>query len=421
MKKHLITALLINANCLLASEYTTSEPKLDWSLKEVVSSCYFQNASVIGQGTAAKETYDFLCSTLSMDSNFVKGNIEDSNYIYEYFSRSNTDGSTEIVLLPFKFKTRSMYNYHTIDIHSKLSHDSSDILTRTKTLHCLEELKRIFSGEIRCHLLLKEESITKRPLKPAGTILGRLLNKLFADTLDAGHLNYGCLIANGDTQKLIIGEPASLRVLKRYYQSPVQLKIQAFEGEILIDQKPIGIEVIFRGDQCYNGFDCGRFSLIYLMSALEGQDIRTMSRFSVYNGFKKWIEGDRGLLSFQKDYSLFRLASKQLYEERINRIDTMISDIKTTFEQRRTDILKVKPTSEEEYSTQLSKIQELDREHLEQMRAAVTKATNMISEEEISLIEIEKKLPPIRKSWTASFTTFGRKIVDILMYFLDKQ
>ncbi|MDP2193628.1 MAG: hypothetical protein Q8K36_03795 [Alphaproteobacteria bacterium] len=58
--------------------------------------------------------------------------------------------------------------------------------------------------------------------------------------------------------------------------------------------------IVYRGDQCYNMNDCGRFSMIYMLSALEGQDPITLPTKRVYLGFKRWIEGKSGLLRYQR-------------------------------------------------------------------------------------------------------------------------
>lgn len=47
--------------------------------------------------------------------------------------------------------------------------------------------------------------------------------------------------------------------------------------------------------------DCGRFSMVYLLSAVSGVAPSKLTNMDVYKGFKKWIESPSGYLSFQKN------------------------------------------------------------------------------------------------------------------------
>jgi hypothetical protein len=416
-----IAALLINSKCILACQYSVSESKLDGGLKEVVAGCYFQNASIVGEGTTARETYDFLNANLSMDRNFLKGEglIQGSQFTCTYFSRSMTSGATEIVLLPVICQASGFIINHSLDKNCKVNVGLSQTFTRAITLRCFEELKSKFSGEIRCHMVL-QESAALRPEKLTLTRLGRFLNLFSSKSSYPDHFNYGCLILNGDTQKFVIGDPGSLGILKRFIQNPEQYKTQAYEGELLINQKPFSIDVIFRGDQCYNRHDCGRFSLIYLMSALDGQDIRTLSRFNVYTGFKKWIEGKNGLLSFQKDHFLLKLEVEKINKELEARKERILYEYSLALEslrQRHKVIDEIEATLEDRMLKSLALTQET-----EAMTAKFSRyMKDLIRIDDVQkLTDIEKKSPPIRKTWMASFTTIGRKLVDSFMYFSRK-
>ena len=154
-----------------------------------------------------------------------------------------------------------------------------------------------FENTLVCHFVSHESP--RLPTKtPALTRLGAVVFKIFPPN-NSGHLTYMHLEFDGHTQQATLFDPVSLTVESRYLLHPHQDKAARYQGITLFDM-PLNIQHVYRADQCYNEHDCGRFSAIYLLYALSGKNISDLSRDEIYQGFKRWITGPRGLLSYQK-------------------------------------------------------------------------------------------------------------------------
>lgn len=60
------------------------------------------------------------------------------------------------------------------------------------------------------------------------------------------------------------------------------------------------VNLITRGDQKTNPYDCQRFSLIYLMFALEGRSVEQLKSRDIYEGIQRFVVAPDGFLSFQR-------------------------------------------------------------------------------------------------------------------------
>ncbi|CAO4837725.1 MAG: hypothetical protein CNLJKLNK_00667 [Holosporales bacterium] len=97
------------------------------------------------------------------------------------------------------------------------------------------------------------------------------------------HANYARVTIENGTMNLFLCEPTEAEGTAPHYA--------AYQMHFSWNDKPVSVRYIHRGDQRLNSIDCASFSFIYLMYALAGRDLATLSNVDIYNGFKLWIMG----------------------------------------------------------------------------------------------------------------------------------
>ncbi|MCX7342815.1 MAG: hypothetical protein NT128_01540 [Proteobacteria bacterium] len=457
MKKFLFSAVCLSISTLYTAEYVEYVQGPEW--RETVAGLYYKNASVVGSGTTHRSIHLFLDDKLSNDPTFQKSQFEDDSYHYTFFHRA-TEKGTEIVLLPFKHKEGGYFQSPTLDKETKIPlYPPQNV--QEQTVAILQMLYDRFKNKLVCHFVSHEAP--RQPIeKPALTRLGAAVFKIVP--LNSDHLNYMRLEFDDKIQQATIFEPASLKLGSRFLLDPHKYKAERYVGIKLFDI-PLKISYVYRGDQLFNRNDCGRFSAIYLLYAVNGQDITQLSRYKVYQGFKRWIEGTEGLLSYQKSFDgeakfqedFFKDDPKKTRELLHNlghvksemkandaKLETLIDKVNNAKLQALID--KDNETDEKSVDEKHNSLSERDKElrellverksisergkELEELfsdsakeieqyakdfpkrRSAAT--VNLLRE----IVQSEEDAPPIKKTWCATFTNLFRMPTHWILRYL---
>lgn len=273
----LISTILFSVFTLTQSGISAD---LSWSTNAIAGS-YFKYASVSNESSKPKVVYSFLDHQFRSDPNWEKIQVENDNFYFCYFLKSilNKD-CRDIIALPLQHRTTKQFHFLTVD---KCDEDQERKKTlQESTLYFMENLQIKYPGELKIRFLV----LQSLPYIKPGNVLYTLFTNDFINFLNcSGHCQYAELLVQNENFNFTIVDSLWFKIKNH--------------STMLMHKKKVSSKVEFLNHQITNFYDCGRFSIIYLLYAISGIPPHTLSNVEIRLGFKNWIEGPNGFNAIQ--------------------------------------------------------------------------------------------------------------------------